>query len=79
MVWCVTKGNFFVLEVVAFSTFTAVTDMMTAGTSVMREGKCSACACSQHAGWSGQVTPLPVDLIGPYFGILLYVNLKYDV
>lgn len=38
VVWCVIKGNSCALEDVAFSTSTAVTDMMTVGTSVMRGG-----------------------------------------
>lgn len=41
VVWCVTKGSSSVPEDVAFSTSTAVTVMMIAGTSVMRGGACS--------------------------------------
>lgn len=38
VVWCVMKGNSCVPEDVAFSTSTAVMDMMTVGTSVMKGG-----------------------------------------
>lgn len=47
-----TRGNSCVLEDVAFSTSTAVTDMMTVGTSVMRGGVFSVLL--NFANWNCQ-------------------------